>query len=205
MNATNRLANRALLFVAGVLLLALGVGALAAAAVATGEAPTWIRRPAATVMDIWGASSTWTWQLAGLGAAPAPVVLAAGGCLLLTVVLVVFLGTRRRGGSRTVLEIDAADGRTVVDRDVAESLLTEPLVRRPDVLSARTAAYRIGGSRAVELAVTVRPGAPLGAVVDAAEAAVREWDELLGERIPIMLHLADRRWRDALRSPRRVQ
>ncbi|QYM65196.1 hypothetical protein [Microbacterium sp. Se5.02b] len=51
----------------------------------------------------------------------------------------------------------------------------------------------------------MRPGAPLGAVVDAAEAAIREWDELLGERIPIMLHLSDRRWRDAFRSPRRVQ
>ncbi|QNA91964.1 MULTISPECIES: hypothetical protein [unclassified Microbacterium] len=78
MNATNRLANRALLFVAGVILLVFGVGALAAAIVVTGEAPDWIRRPASAVMDLWGASSAWTWQVVGVGAVSAPVVLAAG-------------------------------------------------------------------------------------------------------------------------------
>ncbi|MFK3676475.1 hypothetical protein ACI2IP_02005 [Microbacterium sp. NPDC090218] len=205
MNATNRLMNRVLLFVAGAVLLAGGGIALAAGTLAAGTPPEWLRRPVDAVAGAVDTAAGWTWQVAGIGTVSVPLLIVGAAVVILTVVLLAFLGTRRRGGSKTVLEVDVAGGRTTVDRDVAEAILTEPLVRRPDVLSARTGAYRIGRTRAVELAVTVRPGAPLGAVLAAAEKAVEEWDELLGARIPIMLHLSDRRWRDTFRSPTRVR
>lgn len=205
MNTTNRFVNRMLLFAVGVVLLVLGVGALAAGILATGDAPAWIKQPASAVSDALATAFEWTWQVPGVGSVSVPLVLAAGTLLVLIVILVAFLSTRRQGHSKTVLELGGAGGRTVVDRNVAEAVLTDSLLRRPDVLSARTGAYRIGRKRAVELAVIVRPGAPLGAVVAAAEHAVREWDELLGKRIPILLHLSDRRWRDGFRSPTRVQ
>jgi len=205
MNATNRVMNRVLLFVAGAVVLGVGVGALAAGVIAVGDSPAWLQRPLSAVADAAATVSVSTWQLAGVGTVPVLLVVAAAAAVLLTVILLVFLATRGRGGTKTVLEVDAPDGRTAVDRTVLDALLTEPLIRRPDVLSARTSAYRIGRTRAVELAVTVRPGAPLGAVVAAAEAAVRAGDALLGARIPIMLHLSDRRWRDAFRAPTRVR
>ncbi|PRB16090.1 hypothetical protein [Microbacterium sp. MYb62] len=205
MNATNRLTNRVLLFVVGAVLLVVGAGAVAAGVLAAGNPPAWIERPASAARDVQDALAGWTWQVPGAGTVSVPLLIAAAAVVILIVLLLAFLGTRNRGRSKTVLEVDVAGGRTTVDRNVAEAVLTEPLMRRPDVLSARTGAYRIGGTRAVELAVTVRPGAPLGAVVAAAEAAVREWDELLGVRMPIMLHLSDRRWRDGFRSPTRVR
>lgn len=205
MNATNRIANRVLLFLAGAVLLSAGVLALAAGAAAAGDPPAWIRPQMSAVTDAWERAAGWTREVTGVGAVSVPLLVAAAAGVIVMLLLLVFLGTRRRGGARTVLEIDAARGRTTVDRNVAEAMLTAPLLQRPDVLSARTGAYRIGNVRAVELAVTVRPGAPLGAVVATAEAAISEWDELLGSRLPILVHLSDRRWRDALRSSTRVR
>lgn len=205
MNATNRVMNRVLLFFAGAALLVAGAVALAAGIISAGEVPEWMRRPASAVADLWESALGSTVEVGGVGAVSVPLLLAAATAVILTVLLIVFLSTRRRGRSKTVLEVDAAGGRTTVDRNVADAVLTEPLVRRPDVISARTGAYRVGRTRAVELAVIVRPGAPLGAVVEAAEEVIRDWDELLGARIPILLHLSDRRWRDAFRATTRVQ
>lgn len=205
MNATNRIMNRVLLFLAGVVLLGGGLVALAAGVLSAGNAPAWMQRPAGAVAEAWASAADWTWEVAGIGTVSVPAVLAAAAVVVLAVLLIVFLSTRRRGGSKTVLEVDAAGGRTTVDRNVADAVLTEMLLARPDVLSARTGAYRIGRARAVELAVVVQPGASLGAVVAAAETAIGEWDRLLGARIPILLHLSDRRWRDALRSTTRVR
>lgn len=205
MNATNRIMNRALLFLAGVVLLAGGFVALAAGVLSAGNAPAWMQQPAGAVAEAWASAADWTWEVTGVGTVSVPAVLAAAAAVVLAVLLIVFLSTRKRGRSKTVLEVDAAGGRTTVDRNVADAVLTETLLARPDVLSARTGAYRIGQARAVELAVVVQPGASLGAVVAAAETAIGEWDRLLGARIPILLHLSDRRWRDALRSTTRVR
>lgn len=205
MNATNRIMNRVLLFLAGAGLLAGGAVAVAAGVLSAGASPGWMRRSASAVVDAWDQARGWTIEVGGTGAVSVPLLLAAATLVILTVLLIVFLSTRSRGKSKTVLEIDGVGGRTTVDGNVANAILTEPLLGRPDVLSARTGAYRVGKTRAVELAVIVRPGAPLGAVVAAAEEAIREWDELLGARIPILLHLSDRRWRDTFRTATRVQ
>lgn len=205
MNATNRLVNRLLLFVTGAILLAAGGLALAAGVLAGGDAPPWLRRPASVMSAAVETAATWTWQIPGVGPVSTVVLLTAAAAVLLVIALIAFLATRRRGRAKAVLEVDGAGGRTTVDRNVAEEVLTDPLIRRPDVLSARAAAYRVGRKHAVALAITVRPGAPLGAIVAATEKAVREWDHLLGARIPILVHLSDRRWRDAFRSPTRVQ
>lgn len=197
--------NRVLLFLAGAVLLVGGAVAVAAGVLSTGASPGWMRRSASAVMDVWDQARGWTIEVGGTGTVSVPLLLAAATLVILTVLLIVFLSTRSRGKSKTVLEVDGVGGRTTVDVNVADAILTEPLLGRPDVLSARTGAYRVGRTRAVELAVIVRPGAPLGAVVAAAEEAIREWDELLGARIPILLHLSDRRWRDTFRTATRVQ
>ncbi|MDF2507307.1 MAG: hypothetical protein K0Q52_1166 [Microbacterium sp.] len=205
MNATNRFVNRSVLFLVGAALLVAGVVALAAGALATGDAPAWIRRPAREVAAAWEPARDGTWEVPGIGVVSTPLLFGAAAVLVLTTLLVVFLSSRRRGRSKTVLDVDTVAGRTTVDRNVADAVLTEPLIRRRDVLSARTGAYRIGQTRAVELAVTVRPGASLGGVVAAAEEAIGDWDDLLGSRIPVLLHLSDRRWREGFRAPTRVR
>lgn len=205
MNATNRVLNRVLLFLAGVVLLAAGAVALAAGILAGGDPPAWMREPLRAITDAWSSLERWTVEVAGVGPVSVLLLIAVGTAIVLTVLLLIFLGTRGRGRSREVLDVDGAGGRTAVDRSVAEAVLAEPLSSRPDVLSARAAAYRVRRAPAIELAVTVRPGAPLAAVVAAAEAAVREWDQLLGSRVPILLHLSDRGWRDSFRKATRVE
>lgn len=205
MNATNRFVNRSVLFLIGVLLLVAGATALAAGVLVGGDPPRWLRRPAAEMVAGWESARGGTWQVPAIGEVSTLLLLAVAAAVVLAVLLVVFLISRRRGRSKTVLDVDTVTGRTTVDRNVVDAVLTEPLIRRPDVLSARTGTYRVGQTRAVELAVTVRPGAPLANVVAAAEAAIGEWDELLGSRIPILLHLSDRRWSEGFRSPTRVR
>lgn len=205
MNATNRVTNRVLLFLTGVILLLVGAASLASGLFSAGDPPAWFREPVAAASDAWVTAAGWSVDLGAIGAVPVLLLIAAAVVIVLTVLLLVFVCTRGRGRTKSVLWIDAEDGRTTVDTSVADAVLTAPLLDRPDVLSARASAYRVKKTRAIELAVIVRPGASLANVVSAAEAAISDWDALLGSRVPVMLHLSDRRWRDAFQSRARVQ
>ncbi|KJQ55116.1 hypothetical protein [Microbacterium sp. SA39] len=205
MNATNRVTNRVVLFLAGAALLIAGASSLAAGLLEAGDPPVWAEGGLAAVSEAWASTARRTVEIAGVGAVPVALLIAAAAVLLLTALLLVFVFTRGGGRSNDVLAIDAEGGRTTVDRDVADAILTAPLAARTDVISARVNAYRVRRTQALELAVIVQPGASLDAVLAAAETAVSDWDDLLGTRIPIMLHLSDRRWRDALRPRVRVQ
>lgn len=204
MNAANRVLNRGVLLLTGLLLA--GAGAIA---LLYGIRPDWAR-PWISWLD--GAVADVTANVAALrlplgGGAElrgiAVVLLIAAVVVLMIAVL--FLFTTRRGRTHDVLRLSSARGRTVVDRNVVDALLRRPLNARHDVLAVRTAAYTVRGAPAVALAVTVRKGAPLGAVLDAADVAVRRCDEVLGARMPVLVHLQDTRWRDAWRARTRVR
>lgn len=205
MRATNRVINRVVLALAGLVLLAAGVLLIGGAAHSAGVLPEWLDGPAAGASRVWASAAESEVEIQGLGVLPLLLVVAAGAASVMALLLLVFLFTRRRGGSKDVLDVRRPDGRTAVDRNVADAVLTDPLKARPDVVSARTSAHRLKRTHAIELAVTVRPGASLSAVSAAAEEAIRAWDALLGSRVPIMLHLADRRWRDTFRARTRVR
>ncbi len=84
--------------------------------------------------------------------------------------------------------------------------------------AARGAARRSGGrargpadepeSRAriaLGLVVTPRPGAALGGLLAAVDDVVQEWDALTGTRMPLVVHVADRGWRELFRSRQRMR
>lgn len=203
MNATNRIANRGVLLLTGLMLLALGV-----LAVLLVWQPVWaqdlIRR--ATTAGEHAATVVGGWELSFAGLT-LPGWLAAGiaVALVMLVLLVIFLFTRRRGRASDVLRVSESDGRTIVDRSVAEAVLAGTLAERPDVLSAHAGVWKVRRANAVRLEVTVARGASLGRVLHAAEDAVADWDSLLGERVPVLVHLADRSWRRGLHAPARVR
>jgi hypothetical protein len=203
MNATNRIVNRGVLLLAGLALFALG-----AAAVLAVWQPTWAQRPLETVTTIAAdalvAVGGWEFALAGVQV-PGWLAAALGISLVLLVLLIAFLATRRRGRQPHVLRVSGEDGRTVVDRSVAEEVLAGTLAERPDVLSAHTGVWRVRRENALRLEVTVARGASLGRVLRAAEDAVADWDSLLGVRVPVLIHLADRSWRRGLSAPSRVR
>lgn len=204
MNATNRMLNRVVLLTTGLVLAVAGVVALA-----LGIRPAWaepmIEAVTTTVADL--AARLDTWRIAAPNGEPLPgtLLVALAVAVIVAICALVFLLTRGGGRTADVLRIDGATGRTTVDRNVADAVLREPLTARPDVLSVRTSAHRVRRVPAVTLAVTVRKGAPLAAVVTTAESAVASWDRLAGARLPVLVHLEDTRWRDAGRARTRVR
>lgn len=204
MNSTNRVLNRIVLAVCALLLAVVG-----AAAVLIGIRPVWAdglvrdaeHRVDAVIADL----PTATISMPGAGNVPVVILAALAAALMLAIALTVFVFARGRGGVREVSRDAASDGRTIVDRNVVDDVLTGALSSRPDVLSSRTGVYLVRGARTVRLAVTVRKGASLGDVVTAAEHAISDWDSLLGGEIPVLIHLTDRGWLGRYRSAARVR
>ena len=202
MSATSRLLNRALLLVGGLVLVASG-----AATILTGAAAGWTRSwlPADPVTAALSPVRTWAATLPRTGGVPGAVTVTAAVATVLVILLVVFVLTRGGGRTRTVLRLQTEEGATSVDHDLPEAMLARALGERPDVFSARTSVYRVKGEPAIRLTMTVRRGADLARVLSAAELAVREWDAFAGREIPVIVHLADQRWRDRLRASARVR
>lgn len=203
MNSTNRILNRSLLLVCGLLFAAVG-----ATAIVAGTQPQW----AEPLMTRWTALSDatisqiddWMVTLPGMVGVPGAVIVSLIIAVVLTIILVAFVFTRGGGKIKTVLSFDEDSGFTSVDRNVADAVLTGKLSERLDVLSARTGVYRVKGAPAIQLTVTVRNGADLRRVLLTVEDTVQAWDELAGVRVPVMVHLSDRGWLDGLRSSVRV-
>jgi hypothetical protein len=203
--SNSRVLNRGLLLLCGLLLAAAGMTAVLAGT------PSWESRwtgpwspPDLVGRGLSRAGETAA-TLPSVGGVPGGVLVGLGLAALLAALLIWFVCTRHRGGTTTVLRLEADGGHTAVDRNVAEALLSAELEERPDVLSARTRVYRVRGTETIDLAVTVRRGADLARVLAATEQAVDAWDALAGVRVPIVVRLSDRSWSDGLRAPDRVR
>lgn len=205
MNAANRVVNRLLLFVAGIALLVVSAAAALRSASAAEVRPAWWRDVEAALNAAWGVASGWTVELGDAASIAVLPVVAVATALVVLVIAVVVMATRRRGRTHDVLDLASDAGRTVVDRQVADAVLCAPLLARPDVVSARAEGYLIRGRRTIGLAVRVQPGAALDSVLETADAAISEWDLLSGDKQPVVVHLSDRSWRDALRPKTRVR
>lgn len=201
MTSSSRILNRTLLLVAGLVAL---VGAVLAARPLLPErlvAPWWqpVRR---TIDDALRTVSSWSLPWGSPEGARITVI---GAGLILAIALIVFVGTRRRPRTRTVLRFTDSAGSTAVDETIADAVLTEPLRHRGDVLSSRMQGYRFAGRTALRLSVVPRSGADLAALLAETERAVEGWDALSGTRGPVVVHFADRGGFDRLRSPARTR
>lgn len=205
MRLTGSVGNRIVLLGGGLVLLAAGVALLAAGLDAARLLPVGAAGAVSAVERASAEATAATVDLGGTWALPVAVVIAAGAALIAVVLLLAFLFTRGRGRVRDVLAVPGPRGATTVDRSVADGVLGETLAARSDVVSARTVARRAGRRTAIGLVVTPRKGAALGAVVAAAESAVEEWDRLLGTAVPVVVHVADRGWRELFRSRQRMR
>lgn len=202
MRSASRVLNRGLLLLCGLLLGVAGAAAILAGAPRSLTDGWPSMQPVGTALSqAWATAA----GLPAVGGAPGALIVVLGAAVVLTGLLLVFVRTRRSRRAATVLDLRSDDGRVRVDPDVADALLAGTLGERPDVLSARTGVYRVGGAPAISLVLTVRRGADLARVLSAAEDALDEWDALAGVRVPVMVHLSDRSWLDGLRSSTRVR
>ncbi|MGO4680820.1 hypothetical protein [Microbacterium sp. 2MCAF23] len=201
MTSSSRILNRALLLVAGLLALAGAVLAVRPLLPEQMVAPWWqpVQR---TISGVLSTASTWRLPW---GSPDAARIVAVGAGAVVAVALIVFLSTRRRPRTRTVLRFADRAGSTAVDESIADTVLTGPLRDRGDVLSSRTHGYRVAGKNALRLWVVPRSGADLPTLLAETERAVEGWDALSGTRSPVVVHLADRGGWDRLRSPSRAR
>lgn len=198
-------ANRFVLFAGGVVLLGGGATLLAAGVRDAGVLPASIEDALARAEGLLAWSGAWGLDVPGVGFVPLWAIVGFAAAALLLGMLVAFLLTRRPRRERTVLRLVGGGGTTAVDRSVAEELLAAALADRPDVLAARVTSRKVGREIALGLVVTPRPGAALGQVLAAADAVVQEWDAVTGTRMPLVVHIADRGWRELFRSRQRMR
>ncbi|WP_447652767.1 hypothetical protein [Microbacterium sufflavum] len=205
MRLSGSVGNRVVLLGGGLVLLAAGAALVATGLESARLLPAGAAGAVSAVERASADASAATVDLGSIGEFPLAAVSAAAAALVVVVLLIAFLLTRGRGRVREVLAVPGPRGTTRVDRGVADGVLAETLAARADVVSARTVARRAGRRTALGLVVTPRKGAALGAVVAAAEAAVAEWDRLLGVEVPVVVHVADRGWRELFRSRQRMR
>ncbi|WP_295011775.1 hypothetical protein [uncultured Microbacterium sp.] len=147
----------------------------------------------------------WAIDVAGTGRIEGPVVAGAVAALVLALLLIWFLSTRRQGRLRTVLRVREPQGATTADEGVAQAVLAGDLADRADVLSATVRGRDVRHEATLRMHVVPRSGAPLRILLEQAQRACEDWAALAGERRPIVVHLADRRGWDRLRSATRVR
>ena len=190
MNRTNRVMNRALLAISGLVLLA--AGALAAGA---GLLPG--------IRDRWGATGAGllaTWH-ALLPTAPAPEPL--GSWWALAVPALALIGAAasifwltRQGGGRTrtaALAQDAELGDTSVDISYLAAAVEDALDGNRAVVGTSLTAWRArtnrDGGTALRLTLQARKGASPRQVADLAEDLVEAMDGLLGHQPTVLVRI----------------
>lgn len=210
MTGTNRALNRAFLVLVGCLMLAAGLVAVGSWALPAGGA---VRDDVAATADrFFDWLPTWQAHLEGLGwgAVPWVLLVVPAVALVLVVLLGVFVVAQGRGRTRDVVRErstgDAVPGSLEVDVNIASAVVGDALGGRSDCAGATVSAYRVSGvtgAAAMKVTVTPRRGADVGRLVDAAVRGVEDWDELLGRRVPVLVHLTRGSW-SGLRRPSRV-
>ena len=193
MNATNRVLNRALILLAGLLLA--GVTALAIR-------PAWAESGLDTARE--ARRRIDAIRISGFEQVPLSTIIVVAIAVIVVILLVWFVFARGGGRITTVRRTPGRLGEVAVDRSVADEVLARPLRERPDVLAARLTSFRVRGVRTVRVTIRPRRGADLASIIAAFEGAVAQWDALAGEQDPVVLHLAEGRLRESWSAEARV-
>lgn len=188
MNETPRVANRILLTIFGLVLLAAGALAIALAAI-PGFAAWWqgwagplVRqlRDIAANTSLPGQNSSLIW----IGVAVALVLLIIG--------MIAWVANQGKGRT-TVLAADEesgeAEGLVSINGSVAEQLLRQALGERGDLLGATVTTYEVKGQTGLKVRVLPRQGVAPHKVAAEVSGLVAALDELLGQRTPVLLSI----------------
>jgi len=192
MNSTNRVVNRLFLIVVGAALATAGLTAVGAAIL-----PQWAhvwRSSAPTIRDMVAQAWRVGTAFAGIPHVPWALLLVPVAALVVIVLLLVLIFAQGRGGTPRVVDSSelpsAATGRLAVSTAVASEAIRRSLAEERDVAAVRVSTYRVSRAPALKVTVTPRRGAAPLRVLERTEGAVADWDELLGLRVPVFIHLS---------------
>jgi hypothetical protein len=194
MNSTNRAANRIFLFLIGALLLTAG-GAGASAALSPGAARRW-RAYAADGRSAMEHAQRFDLDPVGIGRSVPWFLLAiTGAAAVVIAALLLFVFAQGRGRIGRIADgwhvaDSPADGFLSVDVRVARDTIRRAARDIRGISAPAVDSYRVAGEPALKVSVNIADGIDPASVVPALEAAIAEWDALLGERCPAYLQLS---------------
>lgn len=175
MNATNRATNRAILLLAGVILLATGVCAILAS----------LWPVAAQTWEAWaGRAVSWMQAVDESSRLSDATTLSGLTIGVLAVLLVIVVGAVavivRLGGGRSSVVIreesgEGAQGSVVIRQGFASDAITHSLASRGEILTSRVSASRVRGNDVLHVSVTPRQNT---SPIDVAETVTRLVDNL---------------------------
>lgn len=189
MNSTPRLLNRILIGILGLKLMAVGVLLVLLATVpAVGS---WWQSWSGGVRDgvnrlfdgtaFPGRQESWLW-------------------IVLSLVLVLLIGlmvawVAQQGKGRSGLLLAAEDpggvpGDVRIGSGVAEQSLKNALAERPDLASATVSTYEVRGQPALKIRLHPRSGVAPHLLAEDAAALVGALDEVVGQKTPVLVHIA---------------
>jgi hypothetical protein len=166
MTRSNRLANRLVLALLGLIALAV------AAVLALPLAPAW-------GLDI-GIALT-----APDTTVPAVLWAVVGAAVIVVLAALAWIVTRGRGRTSAALRTDGVE----IDTAAVQSVLRRALGASPDIAAVSASAHRHAGEPVVLVRVQASRGPDLPALTTAVRAALQRLDEVLGTSLPVVVHL----------------
>ncbi len=187
MNNTNRVLNRTVLIVVGLLALLIGAAVVAVAVVPVvragyeSVAPS-VQRAVMEWMDtlpLLNTSTNWTW------------IFVLAFLLLIVIVLLALIFRQGHGQEQTLLrENPTQAGTTIIDSVVAERAIQDSLDDRPEFIASRVSTYRVRGTPVLKVSVTCRRGVSPRDVTTVIENTLTVFDALLGREIPALIQIS---------------
>jgi len=186
MNSATRVLNRSFVLVIGLLVLGLGVVAVALVAV-----PDFLRGWAQTAPSVTGALSAVLADTALAGTGTSWVTLAGLAVALLVVLaLIVFIAGQGRGRThRLITAAPTPHGATTVDSAEAERLLSADLRELAEFDTVVVSAHTVHGEPVLKVSAAVRRGVAARDAITVIERSVHGLDTLLGAEIPVLVQL----------------
>jgi len=188
MNDTNRFLNRALLFLIGVILIAIGAGMVAVIAwpaaadwwtTASASAQTWVDDAIRRTMI---AGSTLSWGSVG----------SLTAIVLLIVLLIIAMARLGGGHTRSLVRTGGQDspaGRLVIDTGFASDALRASLDERSEILSWRISVVNVRRVPMMHLSITPRQNTSPGEIADDVDHLLDNLAALTGAEIPSYLSI----------------
>ncbi|HEV7949825.1 MAG TPA: hypothetical protein VGP24_08670 [Glaciihabitans sp.] len=186
MNSTNRPLNRLFIAVVGIIVLTVGLTAIAlvtlepVATLWSDAAPGVVDAVNASVIDTRIPNTVVSWV----------AVATLAGLLLLLVLLAVFIFRQGRGHtSRLITAPATGHGQVRIDSAVAEQSLSDVLSRKAELMSSHVTTYTVRGTSVLKISVTCRRGVAPPEVVGVVEESLSALEDLLGSPVPALLEI----------------
>ena len=186
MNSTNRFLNRTFAFIVGLVLLVVGLGTAAVAAIPQirdgwkTTAPDVLQTTAGwfSASSIPGVQHSW-WY-----------ILVIAVLVLLIVLLLVFIFRQGRGHTGTLFtDTPAGQGQVTVESRIAEQLMQAALDEHAELVSSRVSTYDVNGTPVLKISTTARRGVSPKQIVDEVENNLASLSAMLGRDIPAAIQV----------------